>query len=131
MLLEGNEEKRIHVDSLVAKLVLNLVAKLLNFTTDQGSNLHTKKRLATPTWRVNYTAHRRYCYHCAGSSEIGELNDKERVLVVMLRLSDYAYIGHRMLLAASKEMSMVLERLQCMDPFDEGFSQIYENLFFV
>lgn len=49
----------------------------------------------------------------------------------MLRLSEYAYIGHRMLLTGSQQIEMVLERLQCMDPFDEGFSQIYENLFFV
>jgi len=41
MLLEGNEEKRVLVDNLVAKLVLDLVRKLLNFTPDQGSLINT------------------------------------------------------------------------------------------
>jgi hypothetical protein len=61
----------------------------------------------------------------------GDFDDKERILVVMLRLAEYAYIGHRILLTSSQQIAMVLERLQCMDPFDEGFSQIYENLFFM
>ncbi|XP_024379946.1 protein MULTIPOLAR SPINDLE 1 isoform X2 [Physcomitrium patens] len=58
-------------------------------------------------------------------------DDQEETLVVMLRLAEYAYIGHRMLLTSSQQMTMVLERLQCTDPFDEGFSQAYENLFYV
>jgi len=67
----------------------------------------------------------------ADFSEESELDDNQRILVVMLGLSECAYVGHRMLLTASRQIAMVLERLQCMDPFDEGFSQIYENLFFV
>ena len=61
----------------------------------------------------------------------GDFDDKNRILVVMLRLAEYGYIGHRMLLLSSQQIAMVLERLQCMDPFDEGFSQTYENLFFM
>lgn len=57
MLLEGNEEKRLLVDNLVAKLVLDLVRKLLNFTPDQGSLIDTPEYswilLKNPPWRVH------------------------------------------------------------------------------
>lgn len=112
MLREGNEEKLVVVDHLVAKLVLDLVGKLLNFTTDLNS---TADRNSTPDQ----------------DSAEGDFDDRRRILVVMLRLSEYAFIGHRILIKSSQQIAMVLERLQCMDPFDEGFSQTYENLFFM
>lgn len=131
MLLEGNEEKRLLVDNLVAKLVLDLVRKLLNYTPDQGSLTGTSEyssKILRGMYIIEITDSNVVIADFSGE---GELDDNQRIIVVMLGLSECAYVGHRMLLTVSQQIAMVLERLQCMDPFDVGFSQIYENLFFV
>lgn len=73
MLREGNEEKLVVVDHLVAKLVLDLVGKLLNFTTDLNStadrnstpdqgSFHTLKFLSIPQWSLRKS--HSPCFHC-------------------------------------------------------------------
>ncbi|KAG0583045.1 hypothetical protein KC19_3G104600 [Ceratodon purpureus] len=106
LLRKGNQEKCVIIDNLIAKLVLDLVEKLLNFSSD-----------------LNSTANQ--------DSAEGDSDVREKILAIILSLAEYGYIGHRILLTSSHQIAMVLERLQCMDPFDEGFSQIYENLFFM
>jgi hypothetical protein len=50
---------------------------------------------------------------------------------IMMKLSVLPYIGQRVLLLTSRQIVQVLERLVFMEPFDDGVSQTYENLFFL
>ncbi|KAH8966723.1 hypothetical protein BDL97_03G041700 [Sphagnum fallax] len=50
---------------------------------------------------------------------------------ILMKLSVLPYIGQRVLLLTSRQIVQVLERLMFMEPFDDGVSQTYENLFFL
>jgi hypothetical protein len=49
----------------------------------------------------------------------------------MMKLSVLPYIGQHVLLLTSRQIVQVSERLVFMEPFDDGVSQTYENLFFL
>ena len=68
---------------------------------------------------------------CCTEEEEVDTDYQHWIQLLVLKLGDLAFIGHRVLLVSTQQIAAVLERLFCMDPFENKFCQIYENLYFV
>lgn len=150
-ILKGSSEEQSRGGYIVNKLILELLGKMLTFNSETGFffslcslfsliGIHCVMALVLDwplgTWHV--------CQWCSINSESPltlkqfHIADSDNALdhrvwcqQIMMKLSILPYIGQRVLLLTSRQIVQVSERLVFMEPFDDGVSQTYENLFFL